>query len=351
MSPSRSPSRARPDPPLARRPLVALLIAIANAASPACERRAAEGATTGPDAASAVSRAADAQPAVDAPRVLDVGGAPSAEAPQTSRRTLATDDASAGEGGHDPGVASPALDGCPKEMARVDQFCIDRWEAHLTSMGPDGHASMHPHQLRPEPGVKYVARSAKGVYPQAYVSRIEARAACESGGKRLCSVAEWYRTCQGPQRWKWPYGPTESRGACNTGKAHLLGLRHGEDPSRWRYDAHFNDPALDLEPGFLARTGEYEKCRSGEWAWDMVGNLHEWVSDSVDPSLGSRIPLSDYVKGRVESRGGNAIILGGFYSTSRELGDGCSFATTAHPESYHDYSTGFRCCAEPAASP
>ena len=28
-------------------------------------------------------------------------------------------------------------------------------------------------------------------------------------------------------------------------------------------------------------------------------------------------------------------------------GAGCLYATTAHAQSYHDYSTGFRCCADP----
>jgi hypothetical protein len=27
-------------------------------------------------------------------------------------------------------------------------------------------------------------------------------------------------------------------------------------------------------------------------------------------------------------------------------GDGCSYKTVAHDADYHDYSTGFRCCAD-----
>jgi formylglycine-generating enzyme len=38
--------------------------------------------------------------------------------------------------------------------------------------------------------------------------------------------------------------------------------------------------------------------------------------------------------------------MGGFYSTHGELGPGCTFTTIAHEPRYHDYSTGFRCCAD-----
>jgi len=41
---------------------------------------------------------------------------------------------------------------------------------------------------------------------------------------------------------------------------------------------------------------------------------------------------------------GNGIFMGGFYSTTGELGPGCLFTTVAHDAGYHDYSTGFRCC-------
>ena len=43
---------------------------------------------------------------------------------------------------------------------------------------------------------------------------------------------------------------------------------------------------------------------------------------------------------------GNAVFMGGFFSTRAELGPGCLFTTVAHDAGYHDYSTGFRCCAD-----
>ena len=40
------------------------------------------------------------------------------------------------------------------------------------------------------------------------------------------------------------------------------------------------------------------------------------------------------------------IFKGGFFVDAKLNGPGCLYATTAHAQSYHDYSTGFRCCAE-----
>ena len=37
---------------------------------------------------------------------------------------------------------------------------------------------------------------------------------------------------------------------------------------------------------------------------------------------------------------------GGYYLDVRQNGDGCGYRTDAHEFAYHDYSTGFRCCAD-----
>jgi len=55
--------------------------------------------------------------------------------------------------------------------------------------------------------------------------------------------------------------------------------------------------------------------------FDMVGNLHEWVA-SQRPTF-----------------------RGGYYLDTHWNGDGCAYRTTAHASEYHDFSTGFRCCA------
>jgi formylglycine-generating enzyme required for sulfatase activity len=230
-------------------------------------------------------------------------------------------------------------------MVKIGRACIDRYEAHLVKRESDGTRSVASHVERPNASVHYEARSARGVFPQAYISRVEAKAACVNAGKRLCSMTEWRRACQGSRASLYPYGPRYRAGACNSGKPHLLTLRFGETPGNWRYDENFNDPTLDEEPGFLAASGAYPDCASDVGVLDLIGNLHEWVSDSVDESFMRRLD-SDAVDRRKQPwRRGNGVFVGGFFSTIRELGPGCKFVTVAHEPTYHDYSTGFRCCA------
>jgi formylglycine-generating enzyme required for sulfatase activity len=235
-------------------------------------------------------------------------------------------------------------------MARVEPegappFCIDRWEAHLVVVHGTAEAP-HPHSHRPEEAQRYLARSAPAVFPQAYINRPEASAACEAAGKRLCSLGEWYRACEGSKGTVYPYGPKREKGRCNVSKPHLLTKLYGSDSRGWRYDEHFNNPELDEVPGFLARTGEYSGCVSEDGVFDLVGNLHEWVADSVDSSLPRKLPLRDDIAAKVGKNRGHGIFMGGFFSTTSEHGEGCRFLTPGHEPKYHDYSTGFRCCAD-----
>lgn len=241
---------------------------------------------------------------------------------------------------------------CPPEMELVGRSCVDKWEAHLVVVGADGTTTEHAHFERPKSGESYKAISSKGMFPQGYISRPEAQSACENAGKRLCTLGEWYRACQGPRGLRFPYGMNETAGKCNSRKAHLLSKLFGNSPGAWKYD-DFNNPILNQQEGYLARSGQYEECASGSHVFDMVGNLHEWISDTVDDSLPKKIPLDDGISKRVPFLHGHGIFMGGFYSTGKEHGQGCGFITIGHEPSYHDYSTGFRCCkrAQLPASP
>ena len=244
------------------------------------------------------------------------------------------------------GTDNPELaPACPTNMARIDGFCIDRYEAVLVQRTADGKEIAHPACEAPVDGVRYEARSVRGVRPQGYISQVSSDEACQNAGKRLCSVTEWYTACRGSERHTYPYGDSYARGKCNSGKPHLLGRMFGNNARLWSYK-NFNNPRLNQEPGFLSPTAEYEQCVSDYGAYDMVGNLHEWVSDRVDPSLGQKVQLLSGVQGATYRNAGNGIFMGGFYSTTDQQGEGCHFTTVGHERRYHDYSTGFRCCKD-----
>lgn len=212
----------------------------------------------------------------------------------------------------DTGPVDPdPADGCPAAMARVGATCIDRWEAHLV-----GHS---PYEV-PTAGV---AAAGAGAVPQGYISGDVAEAACVAAGKRLCTTEEWMAACSGGER-TYPYGDTYDAAACNTSYegghpvCDYFGTCDGVFDS-----AHMNDPGINQQPGTVDPAGANPGCVTPEGVYDLHGNLHEWVADA------------------------DGTFKGGFYADASINGAGCGYTTTAHARSYHDYSTGFRCCAEP----
>ena len=116
--------------------------------------------------------------------------------------------------------------------------------------------------------------------------------------------------------------------------------------SNQRHSTWFNSPRLNQEPGYLAKSGEHSECVTAEGLYDMVGNLHEWVSTMVDDEFVENMENEDVARDDQPWHYGNGMFLGGFYSTDAQHGPGCYYTTIAHEPRYHDYSTGFRCCAD-----
>jgi len=219
-------------------------------------------------------------------------------------------------------------DGCPAQMARVQGFCVDRYEAYLVQIDDSGAERPHSPYMFIEPGIQVRAKVAAGVVPQAYVSQLQATEACRNAGKRLCTASEFALACRGPNPSDWyPYGgQTRKPGACNEGKGSAVALIYGPDPSKWTYE-DFNDPQLNQLDGGLAVTGGYAQCVSVYGVHDCVGNLHEWGADPADGQ-------------------GHGRFRGGFYGDAENNGHGCDYVTSAHELTYHDYSTGLRCCMD-----
>ncbi len=133
----------------------------------------------------------------------------------------------------------------------------------------------------------------RGVAPTASVGFADAKRLCEAQGKRLCSEAEWEKSCKGPGGAKWPYGNSFDANTCNT-----------EDDV---------GDSRSLSPG-----GRFAKCRSGFGVADLSGNVAEWTSDRI-------------IKGGSFASGDYAVRC-----SARK--NGASFAKSSE--------VGFRCCAE-----
>jgi sulfatase modifying factor 1 len=215
---------------------------------------------------------------------------------------------------------------CPDEMASVEgRFCIDRWEASLVEVLPGGDEVSWPPFQAVEAGRALRAVSAPQVYPQGYISGAQAAAACAASGKRLCAPVEWRAACVGPKKQTFGYGSERVAGRCNDqGRSPMLRY-YPSFMNPWAQVGmqEMNDPRLNQMDGTLALTGSHEDCKNDYGVYDMVGNLHEWTSDP------------------------HGTFQGGYYLDTHHNGDGCMYRTVAHDFTYHDYSTGFRCCEDP----
>jgi formylglycine-generating enzyme required for sulfatase activity len=227
-------------------------------------------------------------------------------------------------------IPSSSARSCPPGMASIGgAYCIDLYEASLVETNSDASERAWPYYQTVPRGVVLRAVSSPGVFPQGYISGVQARAACERSGKRLCRADEWKNACMGPKRTTFPYGNTRVVGRCNDdGRSPMRFFNPGLDGKpehRWMWGQGGNmiDPRLNQLTGTLTRTGERTGCTNGYGVFDMVGNLHEWVDDP------------------------NGTFQGGYYLDTHLNGDGCNYRTTAHPFTHYDYSTGFRCCANP----
>ena len=216
---------------------------------------------------------------------------------------------------------------CPADMALVaSRFCVDKYEGSLVEKLADGTTRPHSpfHTPVPADGTVYLARSVAGVVPQGYISAAQAQGACKAAGKRLCHPVEWRAACGGTEGFAYPYGPTRAPGKCHDSGATPMLTFHASTMKRGWGATELNDARNNQLEGSVAKTGASPDCVNDVGAYDMVGNLHEWTADP------------------------NGTFQGGYWLDTSQHGDGCAYRTIAHAFDYHDYSTGFRCCADAA---
>ena len=132
-------------------------------------------------------------------------------------------------------------------------------------------------------------QQAQDNYPITGVNWFAAKAFCEWRQARLPTEAEWEKAARGPNGFEYPWGNEWDPKITNTG-----------DDGEW-------------DEG-MAPVGSYPKNKSPYGAYDMSGNVWEWVADWYEPYAGSEYQTEAFGKHNRVIRGGGGGV--GHYAIS-----------------------------------
>ena len=185
----------------------------------------------------------------------------------------------------------------PRHPVNVKAFYIDKTEV--------SHAQFEKFQ----PGHPRDERSACDECPMTNVTWFDAKAYCESQGKRLPTEAEWEKAAKGGG--------------------------DGKQPEPFGEHAWFNGNAIK-------GTKPVGKTKpNGYGIHDMLGNVREWTADWYDPGYYELSPKDD-PKG--PDKGERKVERGGAFFLPKR-----SVTTTIrynHPPTFRLYFLGFRCAQD-----
>jgi hypothetical protein len=245
-------------------------------------------------------------------------------------------------------LAMPAVSAarqCPNDSVQVGDVCVDKYEASVwtttdastirkikrgTVASALDLAAATQHGVASDDYAScddmgrgclgYYAVSIAGVTPSRNITQLQAIAACRNAGKHLTTNSEWQAAALGTP----DSGPDNGTTDCNTTSTTQ---ELPEDP---------------------VNTGSRSSCVSDTGAFDMVGNLEEWMADwlpagTACPSWSSFSDDAMCLSGATTMAVGPGVLKrGGHYFFGVNSGP---YAVTSHaiPQQQGDGEYGFRC--------
>ncbi len=174
----------------------------------------------------------------------------------------------------------------PQREVELDAFYIDKYEV-TTSRYAKFFQTIGWETPRYWSDTVLVSQ---GDRPVVGVTWDDAKAYCEKYGKRLPTEAEWEKAARGTDGRTYPWGNSDP------------------DSSRANFDRYTISWKTDLYSKRLKPVGNYEAGESPYGAYDMAGNVGEWVADWYDKNYYKNSPRKNP---RGPSSGKERVIRGG----------------------------------------
>lgn len=218
----------------------------------------------------------------------------------------------------------------PLHTVYLDTYYIDRYEVTTTRYAEFFRAT---NRAAPVFWSDEVLKE-HGHKPVVGVDWNNAAAYCGWVGKRLPTEAEWEKAARGTDGRKYPWGnvnPDEQRGNFNRFHEYYSG-----DYAREDYDY-----TGDFDYRVLTDVGSYQQDKSPYDAYDMLGNVGEWVADWYDKHYYAK-SLPRNPPG--PSSGDHRVIRGGFWGTPAFM---VEITSRSHEKpSARGKRYGFRCAQD-----
>jgi formylglycine-generating enzyme required for sulfatase activity len=198
----------------------------------------------------------------------------------------------------------------PERRIHLDTFYIDTFEVtnadYLKFIKTSGYA------------VPRGWNEAKANHPVTGITWFAARAYCKWIEKRLPSEAEWEKAARGPDGNEYPWG------------------------------MEFDKDKANFDSGDTAPVGSHKQDKSYYGAYDMGGNVMEWVEDWFKPYPGNTAEIKQYGEVLKVLRGG-AGSSKGHYMIQKYYSRG-AYRTNFKPNGTGG-DAGFRCASSVGAGP
>jgi formylglycine-generating enzyme required for sulfatase activity len=173
-----------------------------------------------------------------------------------------------------PGDRDGGRDEYPRHEVYLDAFYIDKYEVtngrYLEFVRTTGHrAPQHPKDPTRNLWKGNTMPESVADRPVVNVDWQDAKAYCAWTGRRLPTEAEWEKAARGADDRRFPWGNVEPT------------HKHLNYNQRW------------IGEKTLMPVGSYEAGKSPFGAYDMAGNVWEWVNDWYDPLYYEKSPAKN----------------------------------------------------------